>query len=209
MNWQFVSFFGDSTVLLPSAAVLFTVLLLCKASRALAWQWALLYGITGAIVCISKLAFMGWGIGIRELDFTGFSGHTALSTAFWPILLWLLSSRMSPWVRYAAVFLGYILAGFVGYSRLMIHAHSVSEVVSGFILGACGGLIFLLLQWRAPTSRNAQLSWTGALSVVIIPLMLLNTGVKAPTQSLLGEFATMIGPLDKPFTRADLHKPIY
>lgn len=87
MNWQVVTFFGDSTVLLPSAAVLFIVLFLRKDSKQLAWHWALLFGITGAIVCASKLAFMGWGIGIRELDFTGFSGHTALSSAFWPILI--------------------------------------------------------------------------------------------------------------------------
>lgn len=33
MNWQLVSFFGDSTVLLPSAVVLFAVLALRKASR--------------------------------------------------------------------------------------------------------------------------------------------------------------------------------
>lgn len=209
MNWQLVSFFGDSTVLLPSAVVLFAVLALRKASRTLAWQWALLFGITGTVVCISKLAFMGWGIGIREIDFTGFSGHTALSTAFWPILLWLLTSRAPFSVRCSAVFVGYALAAIVGYSRLMIHAHSVSEVVSGFILGACGSLIFLLLQWRTHSSRTAQISWAGALSMVIIPLVLLNTGAKVPTQSLLGEVATMIGPFDKPFTRADLHKHIY
>lgn len=209
MNWQSVSFFGDSTVLLPSAAMLFVALLLCKQFRGLAWQWALLYGVTGSVVCISKLAFMGWGIGIRELDFTGFSGHTALSTAFWPIFFWLLSGRMSPRFRYAAVCLGYCLAAFVGYSRLMIHAHSVSEVISGFVLGACGSVIFLLLQWRAPTASSAQFSWLGALSVVLVPLMLLNTGIKAPTQSLLGDVATMIGPFEKPFTRADLHKHVY
>ncbi|UMY57583.1 hypothetical protein MJ699_20655 [Klebsiella pneumoniae] len=29
-----------------------------------------------------KLAFMGWGLGIRELDY-GFSGRSALSAAFW------------------------------------------------------------------------------------------------------------------------------
>ncbi len=89
MNWQLISFFGDSTVLLPSAAALFIVLMLRKTSRLLAWQWSLLFGITGAIVCASKLAFMGWGLGIRELDYTGFSGHSALSAAFWPIFLWL------------------------------------------------------------------------------------------------------------------------
>ena len=75
MNWQLISFFGDSTVLLPNSAALFIVLMLCKTSRLLAWQWSLLFGITGAIVCASKLAFMGWGI--CELDYTGFSGLLA------------------------------------------------------------------------------------------------------------------------------------
>ena len=52
--------FGDSTVLLPNSAALFIVLMLCKTSRLLAWQW-LLFGIAGVIVCAPKLAFMGWG----------------------------------------------------------------------------------------------------------------------------------------------------
>lgn len=109
MNWQLISFFGDSTVLLPSAAALFIVLMLRKTSRLLAWQWSLLFGITGAIVCASKLAFMGWGLGFRELDYTGFSGHSALSAAFWPIFLWLLSARFSAGLQKAAVATGYIL----------------------------------------------------------------------------------------------------
>lgn len=134
MNWQVVTFFGDSTVLLPSAAVLFIVLFLRKDSKQVAWHWALLFGITGAIVCASKLAFMGWGIGIRELDFTGFSGHTALSSAFWPIFLWLLCARATPALRIASVVFGYALAGLVGYSRLVIHAHSTSEVIAGLLL---------------------------------------------------------------------------
>lgn len=138
--------FGDSTVLLPSAAALFIVLMLRKTSRLLAWQWSLLFGITGAIVCASKLAFMGWGLGIRKLDYTGFSGHSALSAAFWPIFLWLLSARFSAGWQKAAVATGYILAAVVGYSRLVIHAHSVSEVIAGLLLGAAGSALFLLLQ---------------------------------------------------------------
>jgi hypothetical protein len=46
------------------------------------------------------------------------------------------------------------------------------------------------------------------LSLIIIPV-LLNTGAKAPTQSLLGEIAVKLGPLEKPFTRADMHKHFY
>ena len=209
MNWQLVTFFGDSTVLLPSAAILFVVLFQRKVSKQLAWHWALLFGITGAIVCASKLAFMGWGIGIRELDFTGFSGHTALSTAFWPILLWLLCARATPVLRLAAVLVGYALAGLVGYSRLMIHAHSISEVFAGFLLGAAGSALFLLMQSRVSGTHTAPLSLGGLASVVIIPALLLNTGAKAPTQSLLSEIAVKIGPLEKPFTRADFHKHFY
>ncbi|HHS9559013.1 TPA: phosphatase PAP2 family protein [Klebsiella quasipneumoniae subsp. similipneumoniae] len=209
MNWQVVTFFGDSTVLLPSAAVLFIVLFLRKDSKQLAWHWALLFGITGAIVCASKLAFMGWGIGIRELDFTGFSGHTALSSAFWPILLWLLCVRATPALLFTAVIVGYVLAGLVGYSRLMVHAHSTSEVIAGLLLGAAGSAIFLLLQLRVRATHTAQLSFGSLASMVMIPALLLNTGAKAPTQSLLSEIAVKIGPLEKPFTRADLHKRFY
>ena len=209
MNWQWVSFFGDSTVLLPSAAAVFMVLFLRRPSRQIAWQWGLLFGITGAIVSASKLAFMGWGIGIRELDFTGFSGHTALSTAFWPIFLWLLCTRGSVALRRTAVVMGYLLAGLVGYSRLAIHAHSPSEVIAGLLLGACGSALFLLLQRNSSRVVDAQLSWGGVLSLIIIPVVLLNTGTKAPTQSLLGEIAVKLGPLEKPFTRADMHKHYY
>ncbi|HEC2555548.1 TPA: phosphatase PAP2 family protein [Raoultella ornithinolytica] len=209
MNWQWVSFFGDSTVLLPSAAAVFMVLFLRRPSRQIAWQWGLLFGITGAIVSASKLAFMGWGIGIRELDFTGFSGHTALSTAFWPIFLWLLCARGSIALRRIAMVMGYLLAGLVGYSRLAIHAHSLSEVIAGLLLGACGSALFLLLQRNSSRVVDAQLSWRGVLSLIIIPVVLLNTGTKAPTQSLLGEIAVKLGPLEKPFTRADMHKHFY
>lgn len=209
MNWQLISFFGDSTVLLPSAAVLFIVLMLRKTSRLQAWRWSLLFGITGAIVCASKLAFMGWGLGIRELDYTGFSGHSALSAAFWPIFLWLLSARFSAGVQKAAVVTGYVLAAVVGYSRLVIHAHSVSEVIAGLLLGAAGSALFLLLQKRTTHSESMSISWGGVACLVMVPLILLHSGNKAPTQSLLGQIATAIGPLDKPFTRTDLHKQVW
>ncbi|EFB2347817.1 phosphatase PAP2 family protein [Escherichia coli] len=206
MNWQLISFFGDSTVLLPSAAALFIVLILRKTSRLLAWQWSLLFGITGAIVCASKLAFMGWGLGIRELDYTGFSGHSALSAAFWPIFLWLLSARFSAGLQKAAVATGYILAAVVGYSRLVIHAHSDPEVIAGLLLGVAGSALFLLLQKRTSDCDYKTIPWGGIACLVMFSLILLHSGSKAPTQTLLGQIATAIGPLDKPFTREDLHK---
>lgn len=206
MNWQFISFFGDSTVLLPSAALLLIVLLLRKPSQILAWQWGLLFAVTGAVVSVSKLAFMGWGLGIRDIDFTGFSGHSTLSAAFWPVFLWLLAARLNSGMRMLFVIVGYALALLVAVSRLEINAHSVSEVIAGVLLGAGASALFLLFQKCFPHRGEVKLSWGEVASLVLIPAMLLHTGVKAPTQSMLGEIAVALGPLDKPFTRADLHK---
>ncbi len=122
-----------------------------------------------------------------------------------PIFLWLLA-RVFRGLAKAAVATGYILAAVVGYSRLVIHAHSVSEVIAGLLLGAAGSALFLLLQKRTTHSESLSISWGGVACLVMVPLILLHSGNKAPTQSLLGQIATAVGPLDKPFTRTDLHK---
>jgi membrane-associated phospholipid phosphatase len=203
MNWHFLTFFGDSMLLLPCAAIVFIILLLSPTSRKPTWQWMLLFGGVGAVVCVSKLAFMGWGIGSRHWDFTGFSGHSALSASIWPVLLWLLCGRFSSPVRRGAALVGYLLAAAVGYSRLVIHAHSTSEVVTGLALGFIVSSTFLLLQHGTQPPR---LSYRKIAVTLALPIVLINSGTAAPTQGLLERIAVTIAPVEKPFVRADLHK---
>ncbi|AKG70695.1 TPA: phosphatase PAP2 family protein [Serratia fonticola] len=203
MNWHFLTFFGDSMLLLPCAAIVFIILLLSPTSRKPTWQWMLLFGGVGAVVCVSKLAFMGWGIGSRHWDFTGFSGHSALSASIWPVLLWLLCGRFSSPVRRTAVIVGYLLAAVVGYSRLVIHAHSTSEVITGLALGFIVSSTFLILQRGTQPPR---LSYRKIAVTLALPLVLINSGTAAPTQGLLERIAVTIAPVEKPFVRADLHK---
>ncbi|WP_337049735.1 phosphatase PAP2 family protein [Serratia fonticola] len=203
MNWHFLTFFGDSMLLLPCAAIVFIILLLSPTSRKPTWQWMLLFGGVGAVVCVSKLAFMGWGIGSRHWDFTGFSGHSALSASIWPVLLWLLCGRFSWPVRRTAVIAGYLLAAVVGYSRLVIHAHSTSEVITGLALGFIVSSTFLMLQRGTQPPR---LSYRKIAVTLALPLVLINSGTAAPTQGLLERIAVTIAPVEKPFVRADLHK---
>ena len=82
-------------------------------------------------------------------------------------------------------------------------------MIAGLLLGAAGSALFLLLQKRTTHSESVSVSWGGVACLVMVPLILLHSGIKAPTQSLLGEIAIKIGPLEKPFTRADLHKHFY
>ncbi|TKI05786.1 phosphatase PAP2 family protein [Martelella alba] len=205
MNWRWLTFFGDSTLLLPCSVIIVALLLWKADTRRTCWQWLLFFGGAGAIVVASKLAFMGWGIGSRTYDFTGFSGHSALSASIWPVMFWILTGRAPRAARIAAVAGGYALALLIGISRVILHAHSVSEVVAGLTLGYTISASFLLLQYSRGT-RIRRLSLGQLTAVLILPLLLVMQGKKAPTQSLLEQIALTIAPVQHVYTRAYLHR---
>lgn len=141
--WIVVTAFGDSAVLLPCMVVLSFWLSAFRATRALAWQWLLLLALVAALVAASKLAFMVWGIGISSLDFTGASGHSALSATVWPTLLSLLGRGRRRDFSFAGAVAGLVFAMAIAMSRVMINAHSWAEVFVGFFLGAAAAGFFL------------------------------------------------------------------
>ncbi len=128
--WKLLSSLGDSRWLLPMIAILLISLprsgFKCRALAAIA--------ITAALTLASKLAYMGWGLGIAGIDFTGFSGHAAMSSAIYPVAGTLLAGTPRP-ARNGGFAAGAILALLIGWSRIPLHAHSLSEVVAGVALG--------------------------------------------------------------------------
>jgi membrane-associated phospholipid phosphatase len=112
----------------------------------LALAWCLLFGGAMALAAVSQMAFIGWGIGIHTLEFTGFSGHATRAAAVFPVALYLLAdrhgARRAPW-RHAAVLAGVLLAAGVALARVRIGAHSPSEAVSGCLLGLAAAGLFI------------------------------------------------------------------
>jgi hypothetical protein len=149
---------------------------------------------------VSKCLFLGWGIGVAALDFTGVSGHTLLATSILPVLL-----RGIPWpalqARGGGAALGWLLALVVGVSRVAVHAHSYSEVVAGWILGAA-------VSW--PTMRElaplALSHWASKLAPLVL-LLALNTSTAnyLPTHDMEVRLALLVSGQDKPFARRHLH----
>lgn len=203
LDWYFLTFFGDSMLLLPCSVIVFIILITQRTTRLAGWQWALLFGCAGGLVCASKLAFMGWGIGIERYDFTGFSGHSALAASIWPVFLWTLSGRFSHAVRSLALVVGYVLPLTIGLSRLAIQVHSPSEVISGLALGYLTSSLFLRLQ---SSKTRPQLSWWQIAGALALPIILMGHRQPAPTQGLLEHIATALAHIDHPYTRADLHR---
>lgn len=109
----------------------------------LALVWCLVFGGAMLVAAASQMAFIGWGIGIRALSFTGFSGHAARAGAVFPVALFLLVERQPRPMRVAAVAVGGLLAAAVALARVQVGAHAPSEALSGSMLGLGAAALFL------------------------------------------------------------------
>lgn len=125
------------------AAVAIAIWLITGDARRLFLYWCLLFAGGLILVAASKIAFVGWGIGIEAIDFTGFSGHAMRSAAIIPVIFYLALLPKAPAARWWAVLLGMCLATLISVSRVLLQFHSISEALSGWLLGSAVCLAFV------------------------------------------------------------------
>lgn len=142
VSWISITRLGGVNVMMPAAVAIGAWLVYGRAWRMALW-WCLIFSTGLLLVVASKIAFIGWGIGIRSLDFTGFSGHSMCATAVIPVLFYLIFQKAPPLARASGVTLGILFGVMVAVSRLILHAHSMSEAVSGCVLGGIVSLTFI------------------------------------------------------------------
>jgi membrane-associated phospholipid phosphatase len=209
ISWTAITDFGDSAAMLPAAITIGLWLAIGGAwCRALAWMLTFTLGMS--VVIISKLAFIGWGYGIRSLDFTGVSGHSMLATAILSCGCYLAGEKLRRGVRLAGAATGMAGGFLIGLSRLELQVHSVSEVVAGCLLGGMVSGVFVILARRWPRSRVPAMAGGGALLLLLVMVH----GGKAPTQDWITRVAEMLSGQSTPYTRANrdraetMHRPL-
>ena len=132
--WQIITHLGSSSLMLPILAITVTGLLLSHQKRAVG-VWLLTLTLAIMITLITKIAFIGWGIGIASLKFTGISGHTLLAMSVLPVLFGWLMARDENCLRFTGIFFGLLLGTCVGISRVVLGVHSISEVLAAWLIG--------------------------------------------------------------------------
>jgi membrane-associated phospholipid phosphatase len=197
--WPLMSRLGQAEVVLPCMLTLGLWFAVDRERRTtMIWLASLLSAVV--ITVATKIAFLGWGVGIASLDFTGISGHSMLAAAIWPILLMALTTRHQVNLRPAAALLGYILAALVAVSRVMVGVHSSSEALAGFVLGSLVSGTVLLS--ALPTRRIAPglLSLALAFWLVIAPLQM----PTSKTHGLITRLAMQLSNRSQPYSRDHL-----
>ena len=171
--WQPLTRLGEAQLLLP--ALLLAVVWLARrpGGGRLAGVWLAATAAAALLTTATKVAFIGYGIGYAPLDFTGISGHAMFAAAVLPPLVLLAGGAWAGDAgagdagaggrRRGLLVAGYGLAGAVAVSRVMVGAHSWSEVLAGAALGAlCSGIA--LASARMPVARLAR--WVPAVLAV-------------------------------------------
>ena len=195
--WYSITSLGGAGLTLPLAIAIALWLALGYSWR-MAAGWLLLLGAAIGVVTLTKLAFLGWGVGVRELDFTGLSGHAVLSTAVYPVALFLMLLPARPAIRLAGVMLGLAAGIAVGLSRVVLDAHSPSEAITGCIVGAVTALMFVRWSWNAEPGRLSAVPVAVSLLMLTVGLH----GVHLPTQRWVTHIALKVSGHERPFIRA-------
>ena len=195
--WYSITSLGGAGLTLPLAIAIALWLAVGYTWR-MAAGWLLLLGVAVVLVTVTKLAFLGWGVGVRVWDFTGLSGHAMLSTAVYPVALFLMLLPTRPAVRVIGVLLGLGAGVAVALSRVVLDAHSPSEAITGCLVGALTALVFIRWSWHAAPGRLSAAAVT--LSLVILTFALHD--VRVPTHRWVTHLALKVSGHDRPFVRA-------
>lgn len=230
--WPWLTRLGEAQILLP--LVLVACLWLWRSSERggrddeqtgahaslthlapVARRWLFWLGSAAGLTTLSKLAFIGWGLGVEALDFTGISGHAMFAAAVLPMLAWTLVRGRRMRVQRGAVALAFALAALIAYSRLKVGAHSSVEAWAGLLLGSGASLLSLPRGLRGATSSSSAAVALGQRpppwlpAGVVAALLLLPIGAP-PSRShdLVTQLALQLSGQPRPFQRSQLKPPL-
>lgn len=198
MIWWTISLLGSMAVMAPAGIVIAAWLVAGRRWR-LALDWCLLFGAGMALVVATKVAFIGWGIGVGAVELAGFSGHAMRAGAIFPVAFYVALKNAGARWRQAGVALGVLCAVLVGISRLVLHVHSVSEVLTGGLLGLAVAGAFI---WRARAVDEVVLS-RGLVMLSLCALLFTLRAEPLPTEHWMTRLALFLSGHERPFTRGD------
>ncbi len=199
--WTVVTRLGEAQLLLPTALAIGGWFAMAGERRS-ARLWLSLFALAFCLTTASKIAFIGWGLGIARLNFTGVSGHAMHAAAVLPLLMRCLTAGRQRPIQWLAVAAGVALAALVALSRTVIGAHSASESIAGFALGcaAAGSALALANVPHRPLPR-----W---LLAALLAAQLLNpvAAPSLPTHDMVTRLALWVSGHERPYTRSILRQ---
>lgn len=179
--------FGDQGIILPFAGAVCVTLWLGGAGRE-ARIWALAIGSALAATLVLKLGFLPCGHLIPQWQLRSPSGHAAASFAAYGGFAVLESRlRTQRWQRVLILTGGLAFAALIAASRVVLHAHTLPEVLLG---SAVGLTVPAILIWKIKSFSRGTVA-KPLLLALFLPLILLIAfhGKTLPFEGLIASVA--------------------
>ena len=194
--WNGLGLLGSMAVMAP-AGLAIAVCLSAAGFWRLALHWCRLFAGGMALVVVSKVAFIGWGIGLPSIGFAGFSGHAMRAGAVLPVAAFLVLRDRTAATRQAGLMAGVLLAMLVAMARVAEHAHSASEALTGCALGlAVAGSFIVAVQAARQFVLNRALLAFMACALLFTPQV-----KPVPTEAWLTRLALHLSGHKLPYQR--------
>ena len=146
--FKFVTYLGDWTVVLPIALIVSAILILKRRRK----QDAILAFISlgGLIVAflLKNIVHRARPLGglLNETSFSFPSAHAVISVVFYGFIIYLLLPKIkNRKIKALKIFIASLLVMLVGFSRLYLGVHYLSDVLAGYVIGAIWLLIGVYL----------------------------------------------------------------
>ncbi|MFM0405244.1 phosphatase PAP2 family protein [Paraburkholderia dipogonis] len=180
--WTAISNVGDAALTLPVA--LTCALWLRLSDKTLAVRWVVLLVAGMALVGMTKILYAGCGVEISAIGFRVISGHTTLSTAVWTVAIALLWRSTGGNARVGAL-AGLTVGVLTAFARVFDDAHTVPEVIAGWLLGALVAALFV-----HPLARsNVKLFRPFAAAAGLLLVTTVAYGHHAPIQAMIDHYS--------------------
>ena len=172
---------GDAAVLVPLMLVLLLWLLLMRSPRGAAW-WAIAVAGCVGLTAVLKVSFFGCP---PTPELRSPSGHTSFSTLVYGAISFVTAIESTGFRRVIAIGSGISLILAIAASRLLLFAHSASEIGLGLVIGTVALGVFSQSYLR----HRATEAWLTLLFVAAGALVLVLHGGELDGEQVLHKIA--------------------
>jgi membrane-associated phospholipid phosphatase len=181
--WGSISNLGDAALTLPLA--LCCAAWIATSSGRLAIRWLTGLACAMAVVGATKIAYAGCGLEIQAIGFRVISGHTMLASAAWTTVMALLFAAGDGKRTSLGIAIGLLVGAVIGVARVFDDAHTASEVVIGWGVGAAVALLFI----RALSKAGVRPKRPVVAATVLLLVSSAAYGHHAPFQAMIERYS--------------------
>lgn len=138
---------GDPiSLLMISVAILLVLWLMKKPVQIIHFAFTMIFA-SGVVIVLKKIVGRERPLGIIYEDGYSFpSGHALISAVFFPLIIYTFKHYIKElWIRRLCILILLVTMLLIGWSRLYLGVHYLSDVIGGFIIGSIISSLSILI----------------------------------------------------------------